>query len=70
MKIDGDLPDIGVFEQTEDQALNQIPNMSFLQRKKLAQLAGEEYNLHIRTRIKPKFGSSSPNLFVRNTAQN
>ena len=61
----GDLSDIGVFEQTEDQALNQIPNMSFLQRKKLAQLAGEEYNLHIRTRIKPKFGSSSPNLFVR-----
>ena len=61
----GDLPEIGVFEQTEDQALNQIPNMSFLQRKKLAQLAGEEYNLHIRTRIKPKFGSSSPNLFVR-----
>ena len=39
--------------------------MSFLQRKKLAQLAGQEYNLHIRTRIKPKFGSSSPNLFVR-----
>ena len=53
------------FEQTEDKVLNQIPNMSFLQRKKLAQLAGEEYNLHIRTRIKPKFGSSSPNLFVR-----
>ena len=64
-KIDGPLSEIGVFEQTEDQALNQIPNMSFLQRKKLAQLAGEEYNLHIRTRIKPKFGSSSPNLFVR-----
>ena len=64
-KIDGPLSEIGVFEQTEDQALNQIPIMSFLQRKKLAQLAGEEYNLHIRTRIKPKFGSSSPNLFVR-----
>ena len=59
------LSEIGIIEQTEDQALNQIPNMSFLQRKKLAQLAGEEYNLHIRTRIKPKFGSSSPNLFVR-----
>ena len=65
MKIDGGLPEIGIIEQTEDKALNQIPNMSFLQRKKLAQLAGEEYNLHIRTRIKPKFGSSSPNLFVR-----
>ena len=36
-----------------------------MQRKKLAQLAGEEYNLHIRTRINPKFGSYSPNLFVR-----
>ena len=65
MKIDGGLPEIGIIEQTEDKALNQIPNMSFLQRKKLAQLAGEEYNLHIRTRINPKFGSYSPNLFVR-----
>ena len=65
MKIDGDLPEIGIIEQTEDKVLNQIPNMSFLQRKKLAQLAGEEYNLHIRTRINPKFGSYSPNLFVR-----
>tara|TARA_B100000686_G_scaffold94010_1_gene100485 strand:- start:270 stop:1508 length:1239 start_codon:yes stop_codon:yes gene_type:complete len=65
VKIDEDHPEIGVFEQTQDQTLNQIPNMSFLQRKKLAQLAGQEYNLHIRTRIKPKFGSSSPNLFVR-----
>jgi len=65
MKIDGDLPEIGIIEQTEEKVLNQIPNMSFLQRKKLAQLAGEEYNLHIRTRINPKFGSYSPNLFVR-----
>ena len=65
MKIDGGLPEIGIIEQTEDKALDQIPNMSFLQRKKLAQLAGEEYNLHIRTRINPKFGSYSPNLFVR-----
>ncbi|GIT71642.1 MAG: hypothetical protein Ct9H300mP28_14560 [Pseudomonadota bacterium] len=65
MKIDDDLPEIGIFEQTEDQVLNQIPNTSYLQRKKLAQLAGEEYNLHIRTRINPKFGSYSPNLFVR-----
>ena len=64
-KIDDELPKIGVFDQKQDQTLNQIPNMSFLQRKKLTQLAGEEYNLHIRTRIKPKFGSSSPNLFVR-----
>ena len=65
IKIDGDLPEIGIIKQTEDKALNQIPNMSFLQRKKLAQLAGEEYNLHIRTRINPKFGSYSSNLFVR-----
>lgn len=65
MKIDGGLPEIGIIDQTQDKALNQIPNMSFLQRKKLAQLAGEEYNLHIRTRINPKFGSYSPNLFVR-----
>jgi len=65
MKIDGDLPEIGIIEQTEEKALNQIPNMSFLQRKKLAQLAGKEYNTHIRTRINPKLGSFSPNLFVR-----
>ena len=65
MKIDGGLPEIGIFEQIEDEELNQIPNMSYLQRKKLAQLAGEEYNLHIRKRINPKFGSNSPNLFVR-----
>ena len=65
MKINGGLTEIGIIEKTEDKGLNQIPNMSFLQRKKLAQLAGEEYNLHIRTRINPKFGSYSPNLFVR-----
>ena len=65
VRINDDLPETRVFEKTQDQKLNQIPNMSFLQRKKLAQLAGQEYNLHIRTRIKPKFGSSSPNLFVR-----
>jgi len=65
IKIDGDLPEIGIFEQIEDEELNQIPNMSYLQRKKLAQLAGEEYNLHIRKRIIPKFGRNSPNLFVR-----
>ena len=65
MKIDEGLPEIGIIDQTGEKALNQIPNMSFLQRKKLAQLAGEEYNLHIRTRINPKFGSYSSNLFVR-----
>jgi len=66
-KIDEDLPEIRVFERTEDKALNQIPNMSYLQRKKLAQLAGDQYNMHIRTRIKTKakFGSFSPNLFVK-----
>ena len=61
------VPEIRVFERTEDKALNQIPNMSYLQRKKLAQLAGDQYNMHIRSRIKAKakFGSFSPNLFVK-----
>jgi len=36
-----------------------------LKRKRLAQLAGEEYNLHIRTRIIPKLGSYSSELYTR-----
>ena len=36
-----------------------------MQRKKIAQLAGEEYNLHIRTQIVPKLGSYPAKLFVR-----
>ena len=65
VKIDDNLPDIGILEQDDEQKLNEIPNTSYLQRKKLAQLAGEEYNLHIRTRIIPKLGSYSSNFFVR-----
>lgn len=65
VKIDDNLPDIGILEQDDEQKLNEIPNTGYLQRKKLAQLAGEEYNLHIRTRIIPKLGSYSSNLFVR-----
>jgi len=45
--------------------MKEIPDTNFLQRKKIAQLAGEEYNLHIRTQISPKLGSYPAELFVR-----
>ncbi|MBC8257946.1 MAG: TonB C-terminal domain-containing protein [SAR324 cluster bacterium] len=51
--------------QKDRPKLSELPDTSFLQRRKLTQLAGEEYNVHIRTRIIPKLGSYSAELFVR-----
>ena len=65
IKFDEPLPDLGIPEQAEETKLKEIPDTVNLQRKKLAQLAGEEYNLHIRTRIIPKLGSYSSELYVR-----
>jgi TonB family protein len=65
IKFDEPLPDLGIPEQADETKLKEIPEPNYLQRKKLAQLAGEEYNLHIRTRIIPKLGSYSSDLYVR-----
>lgn len=65
IKFDEPLPDLGIPEQADETKLKEIPDTVNLQRKKLAQLAGEEYNLHIRTRIIPKLGSYSSELYVR-----
>ncbi len=65
LKFEEPLPEMGVLEQAEEGKLKDIPDTLNLQRKKLAQLAGEEYNLHIRTRIIPKLGSYSSELYVR-----
>ena len=59
------LQDLGIPEQTDERKLKEILDAGYLQRKKIAQLAGEEYNLHIRTRIIPKLGSYSAELYVR-----
>jgi len=59
------LKDLGIPEQSDDRKLKEILDAGYLQRKKIAQLAGEEYNLHIRTRIIPKLGSYSSELYVR-----
>ena len=56
---------MGILEQVDERKLKDIPDTVNLQRKKIAQLAGEEYNLHIRTRIIPKLGSYSSELYVR-----
>ena len=56
---------MGIPEQTDERKLKEILDAGYLQRKKIAQLAGEEYNLHIRTRIIPKLGSYSAELYVR-----
>jgi len=65
IKFDEPLPDLGIPEQADETKLKEIPDTVNLQRKKIAQLAGEEYNLHIRTRIIPKLGSYSSELYVR-----
>ena len=59
------LQDLGIPEQADERKLKEILDAGYLRRKKIAQLAGEEYNLHIRTRIIPKLGSYSPELNVR-----
>ena len=58
------LQDLGIPEQSDERKLKEILDAGYLQRKKIAQLAGEEYNLRIRTRIIPKLGSYSPELYV------
>ena len=65
IKFDEPLPDLGIPEQADETKLKEIPDTVNLQRKKIAQLAGEEYNLHIRTKIIPKLGSYSSDLYVR-----
>jgi len=57
--------DLGIPEQADERKLKEILDAGYLQRKKIAQLAGEEYNVHIRTRIIPKLGSYSSELYVR-----
>jgi len=56
---------MGLPRQSDERKFKDMPDTVNLQRKKLAQLAGEEYNLHIRTRIIPKLGSYSSELYVR-----
>ena len=65
IKLKAPLQDLGIPEQTPLSKMKEIPDTNFLQRKKITQLAGEEYNLHIRTQISPKLGSYPAELFVR-----
>ena len=64
-KLKEPLQDIGIPEKTPLSKTKEIPDTNFLQRKKITQLAGEEYNLHIRTKIIPKLGTYPAELFVR-----
>ena len=59
------LQNLGIPEKTPLSKTKEIPDTNFLQRKKITQLAGEEYNLHIRTQIIPKLGTYPTELFVR-----
>ena len=59
------LQDLGIPDQTALKKSKDLPDTNYLQRKIIAQLAGEEYNLHIRTMIIPKLGSYPSELFVR-----
>ena len=65
IKLKESMQDLGIPEQTPLTNMKEIPDTNFLQRKKITQLAGEEYNLHIRTQIVPKLGSYPAKLFVR-----
>jgi len=65
IKLKEPLQDLGIPEKTPLSKTKEIPDTNFLQRKKITQLAGEEYNLHIRTQIIPKLGSYPAELFVR-----
>ena len=59
------LQDLGIPDQPVIKKTKEILDTNYLQRKKIVQLAGEEYNLHIRTQIIPKLGSYPSELFVR-----
>lgn len=65
MKLVEPLQDLGIPELPALKKTKEKPDTNDLQRKKIAQLAGEEYNLHIRTQIIPKLGSYPSELFVR-----
>ena len=59
------LQDLGIPDQPVIKKTKEMLDTNYLQRKKIVQLAGEEYNLHIRTQIIPKLGSYPSELFVR-----
>ena len=59
------LQDLGIPDQPVIKKTKEILDTNYLQRKKIVQLAGEEYNLHILTQIIPKLGSYPSELFVR-----
>jgi TonB family protein len=65
IKFDEPIPDLGIPEQADETKLKEIPDPTNSQRKKLVQLAGKEYNQHIGTRIVPKLGSYSSELYTR-----
>ena len=65
IKLKEPLQDLRIPEQAPLSKTKEIPDTADLQRKKIVQLAGEEYNLHIRTKIIPKLGSYPAELFVR-----
>ena len=59
------LQDLGIPDQPVIKKTKEILDTNYLQRKKIVQLAGEEYNLHILTQIIPKLGSYPSELFVK-----
>ena len=59
------LQDLGIPDQPVIKKTKEMLDTNYLQRKKIVQLAGEEYNLHILTQIIPKLGSYPSELFVR-----
>ena len=59
------LQDLGIPDQPVIKKTKEMLDTNYLQRKKIVQLAGEEYNLHIRTQIIPKLGSYPSELFVK-----
>ena len=65
IKLEEPLQDLGIPEKTPLGKTKEIADTNFLQNKKIIQLAGEEYNLHIRTKIIPKLGTYPSELFVR-----
>ena len=65
IKLKEPMQDLGISVKTPLSKTKEIPDTNFLQRKKITQLAGEEYNLHIRTQIIPKLGTYPTELFVR-----
>ncbi|HCV45120.1 MAG TPA: hypothetical protein DF909_03355 [Deltaproteobacteria bacterium] len=72
MKLKESLQDLGIPEQTPLSKTKEITDTNSLQRKRIAQLAGAEYNVHIRNQIKAKnmrksskLGGYPAEVFVR-----